>query len=400
MSQTADVIVVGGGVHGASLAFHLACRGVRPVVLERSSVGAGATGRSSGMVRMHYDVLAETRLALLSHAWFRDWKDRVGGECGFTQVGFLQLVSGEHAARLRANVAEQQAIGVRTEALTPEEVRAHFPALSIGDNEAAAWEPESGYADPSATAAAFMRAAVDRGARLVQGVQVTGIRTTGGAGGGGAGGAGSAIAGVLTSRGDWDAPVVVDAAGGWAAEIATMVDLEIPVKVWRHDTAYLGVPAKMARPLPAVIDHANAMYFRPEGGNLVLVGLEDENEIGGSPDRETASAAAGFEDLVVDRVILRVPAISDGTFRSAHSGQDGITPDQHAILGQAGPDGFYLDCGHSGTGFKTAPAVGLAISELILDGAARSVDITPFGPERFAAGRKLVGDHSYGDFWR
>ena len=127
------------------------------------------------------------------------------------------------------------------------------------------------------------------------------------------------------------------------------------------------------------------MYFRPEGADLVLVGLEDGNEIGGSPDRDTADAAPGFRDRVAERIIRRVPGLADGTFRTAHSGQDGLTPDQRPILGPAGPDGFYLDCGHSGTGFKTAPAVGLGMAELILDGAATSVDLAPFALERFAA---------------
>ena len=132
----------------------------------------------------------------------------------------------------------------------------------------------------------------------------------------------------------------------------------------------------------------------------MLVGLEDENAIGGSADRDTADAAQGFRERVVERVIRRVPGLTDGTFRSAHSGQDGITPDQRPILGRGGPDGFFLDCGHSGTGFKTAPAVGLGMAELILDGAATSVDVAPFALERFAAGRPLVGEHAYGPIWR
>ena len=105
-------------------------------------------------------------------------------------------------------------------------------------------------------------------------------------------------------------------------------------------------------------------------------------------------------ERVVERIIRRVPRLVDGTFRSAHSGQDGITPDQRPILGAAGPDGFFLDCGHSGTGFKTAPAVGLGMAELILDGAATSVDLAPFALDRFAAGRLLRGEHAYGPIWR
>jgi sarcosine oxidase subunit beta len=158
----------------------------------------------------------------------------------------------------------------------------------------------------------------------------------------------------------------------------------------------------MASPFPIVIDHPNDAYFRPEGSSLMLVGLEDQNEIGGSPDRPTDEAAPGFPERVAERITRRVPLMSDGTFHSAHSGQDGITPDQRAILGTtgpAGPDGFVLLCGFSGTGFKTAPAIGLAMSELILDGAAHAVDISPFALERFATGRLLHGEHPYEPLW-
>ena len=153
-----------------------------------------------------------------------------------------------------------------------------------------------------------------------------------------------------------------------------------------------------------VIDDVNAMYFRPEGSELVLVGLEDHTESDGSPDRETDSVEPEFPERVTDRMVRRVPGLRDGTFRSAHSGQDGLTPDEHPILGAvgtAGPTGFYLDCGHSGTGFKTSPAIGLAMAELILDGAPRTVDL---GPVRARAvrgrARLLVGEHSYGAIWR
>ena len=389
MVDVADVIVIGAGVQGASLAYQLACRGARVVVVERSTVAAGATGRSSGLVRMHYDLPAEARLAWASFPWFRDWPERVGGECGFVRTGFLWIERADAVDRLRASVAAQQEIGIATSFVDAGEIRRLSPILAVEDGAAAAHEPESGYADPAATATGFLRAARDRGARLVQGAEVTAVPVTGGA-----------VTGVETTRGAFAAPVVVDAAGAWAARVARLVDLDIPVEVWRHDTAILGAPPAVPMPFPVVIDNANEMYFRPEGAGLVLVGLEDGNEIGGSPERDTADAAPAFAGLVVDRIVRRVPGLVDGTFRSAHSGQDGITPDQRPILGSAGPAGFFLDCGHSGTGFKTAPAVGLGMAELILDGAATSVDLEPFALERFAAGRLLQGEHGYRAIWR
>ncbi len=388
MTDTADVIVIGAGVQGASLTFHLASRGARVVTVERAVAGAGATGRSSGLVRMYYDLLAEAKLAWESFGWFREWDERVGGECGFTKTGFLWIEPAELADRVRANSAAHRAIGVDSSVLGPDEILDRAPAIVVGD-EVAAWEPESGYADPSMTATSFLAAARDRGARLLTGGEVTAIPVEGGR-----------VAGVRTSRGDVRAPVVVDAAGAWAAGVAALVGLDLPVDVWRHDTGYLGLTEAVERPIPVVIDNSQGMYFRPEGADLLLVGLEDGSEMGGSPDRETVTANPGFRDTAAERLVQRVPGLVDATFRTAHAGQDGLSPDQRAILGPAGPDGFYLDCGHSGTGFKTAPAVGLGMAELILDGAAATVDITPFDPGRFAAGRPLVGEHGEALIWR
>jgi sarcosine oxidase subunit beta len=388
VAETADVIVIGAGVQGASLAYHLSLRGARVVVVERSTVAAGATGRSSGLVRMHYDLPAEAALAWASFPWFRDWAERVGGDCGFVRTGFLWLESGARAGLLRANVAMQRGLGIETGVVEADEIRRLCPALTVDEGDVAAYEPGSGYADPTAVAMGFLGAARGRGARLVQGAEVTAVAVSAGS-----------VTGVETTRGAFSAPVVVDVAGGWAASVAALVGLDIPVQVWRHDTAFLGAPSTIALPFPVVIDNPNSLYLRPEGSELVLVGLEDENAIGGSADRDTADSAPGFSERVVLRVVRRAPGLADGTFRSAHSGQDGITPDQRPILGAAGPGGFYLDCGHSGTGFKTAPAIGLGMAELILDGTATSIDLGSFGLERFAAGRLLRGEHAYGPIW-
>ena len=391
VTDSADVIIIGAGVHGTSLAFHLAQRGTSVIVVERATIGAGATGRSSGLVRMHYDLLAETKLAWASFPWFTEWAERVGGECGFTNTGFLWIERGDGEARVRANVESHRAIGIDTTAIQADDIARLAPALALDGDEVAAYEPASGYADPSVAATGFMRAAKARGARLVQGAEVTAIDVSED---------GTRVTGVQTTKGAFAAPIVVNAAGPWAARVAAMVGLDGPVTVWRHDTGYLGVPATAARPIPVVIDNARDMYLRPEGSELVLIGLEDGSIIGGSPDRDTASAEPGFADVVTDRVVRRMPGLADGTFRAAHSGQDGLTPDQRSILGAAGPEGFYLDCGHSGTGFKTAPAIGLGMAELILDGVATSVDIAPFAPSRFAEGRLLVGEHGGTPIWR
>lgn len=390
MADTADVIIIGAGVQGASLAFHLAERGVHPVVLEKGVVASGATGRSSGLVRMHYDVEAEARLACRSHTYFSDWATRIGGECGFTRVGFVQLVRRDEVEALRANVAMQRRVGITTELVDADEVRRLLPGIAIGDDQVAAYEPLSGYADPTQTAGSLVSAAVARGARLVQGCAVTGVRASDGR-----------VVGVDTSRGAFDAPIVVDAAGAWAGRVAAMVGIELPLKVWRHDVAYVLRPPEIPRH-PAFIDFDNAFYARPEGESLTLVALEDGNPVtsDASADAPVDAAAPGFIEKAAERVVQRLPEFARAGLHSAHSGQDGITPDQHPIIGPAGPDGFWLDCGYSGTGFKTAPAVGASLAQLIVEGVGANDDLSIYRLERFAEGKRIVGEHPYGDMWR
>jgi sarcosine oxidase, subunit beta len=386
MSQTADVLIIGGGVQGASLAFHLTLRGVKVVVLEKQFVGAGATGRSSGLVRMHYDTELDSRLAWESFRYFRNWKELVGGECGFTRTGFIQIVGAEQEEMLRANVAMHQRIGIPTLVITADDVKRLAPAFATDDFGIAAYESESGYAMPSDTANALMTAARARGARLVQQCAVTGIKVTGGK-----------VTHVETTQGDYAAPVVVNVAGAWAGQINKMVGLDLPLDTWRHDTLFAARPAEASAPHPTVIDFPKEFYFRPEG-ELTLVGLEDGNPLGEAPDGDADHAKPGFVERAIDRLVRRVPAMEYGGLHSAHGGYDGITPDQHAMLGAAGPEGYYLDCGHSGTGFKTSPAIGLCMAELILDGASKTVDISPLRPGRFAEGKLIRGN--YESIWR
>ena len=203
MIETADVIVVGAGVQGASLAFHLARRSARVLVLERGAVGAGATGRSSGFVRMHYDLESESRLAWASFPYFRDWPSLVGaGDCGFVRTGYLQLVPPELADHLRANVAMQQHVGIDTRVVGPADVAKLVPGAMIDDVTVGAYEAESGYADPYGTAAGFLAAARAAGARVIPGCRVDSVVVDG-----------DAVVGVDTDRGRFGSPVVVDAAG-------------------------------------------------------------------------------------------------------------------------------------------------------------------------------------------
>jgi sarcosine oxidase subunit beta len=386
MSQTADVIIIGGGVQGASLAFHLAQRGVSVLVLEKQFVGAGATGRSSGLVRMHYDTEVDSRLAWESFQFFRNWKDMVGGDCGFTRTGFVQIVSPEQEQALQENVAMHQRIGIPSLVVTAEDVKRLAPSFFTEDFTIAAYEPESGYAMPSDTASSMMAAARQRGARLVQDCMITGIKIESGK-----------VLGVDTSQGEYFAPIVVNAGGAWAGQICKLAGLDLPLDTWRHDTMFVVRPPEIGLSHPTVIDFPNELYFRPEGA-LTLVGLEDGNPLGEPPDRGANQAKKGFVERAIERICQRVPVMRQGSLHSAHGGYDGITPDQHPILGAAGLDGFFLDCGHSGTGFKTAPAIGLCLSELILDGESKTVNISAFAPGRFSEGKLVRGN--YQNIWR
>ncbi|MFZ1043592.1 MAG: FAD-dependent oxidoreductase [Anaerolineales bacterium] len=388
MNNLIDVIIIGAGVHGASLAFHLAQRGAKVTILEKKFAAAGATGRSSGLVRMHYDVKQDSELAWVSFPYFRNWKEMVGGEAGFTRTGFIQLVAPDDVEKLKANVLMHQQIGIPVILMKADDVKRLAPSFVTDDIEFAAYEPESGYAMPSDTTNAFIHAATDKGAKLIQDCAVTGINISGGR-----------VQGVQTAQGRFDAPIVVNAAGAWAGKVNEMAGLNLPYDTWRHDTMFVARPNQIGPSHPTVIDFANEMYFRPEG-NLTLVGLEDGNPMGESPDNDTDHAKQGFVERGIDRICKRIPTMENGALHSAHGGYDGITPDQHPMLGAAGPDGFYLDCGFSGTGFKTAPAIGLCMSEIILDGKSKTVDLSIYSPQRFEEGKLIVGEHPYSSIWR
>lgn len=386
---TADVIIIGAGVHGASLACALARLGATVQVLERRHVASGATGRSSGLVRMHYDLELEARLAWASYPVFRDWQTVIGGECGFTRTGFLFLARPNHNQALRANVAMHRRLGIPTQIVSASEVLRIAPYLAADDFELAAYEPESGYADPTQTAGAFLRAARENGARLLQDCPVTSIVIDG-----------ERVTGAVTAQGKFSAPVVVNAAGAWAGPVARLVGLDLPLNTWRHDVAFLRRPPALAADHPAVIDDLHSMYFRPETGGLTLVGLEDGNPLGLSPEDEDRSAPEGFVDRAVDRLCRRIPGMENGSLHSTHGGFDGITPDQRPLIGPAGPEGFFLDCGFSGTGFKISPAVGESLAGRILDGRYHPVDLSAFDPQRFVRGEFLRGEHAYEMIWR
>ena len=357
MMQTYDAIVIGAGVMGASIAFHLAERGLKTAILERKVTASGATGHSSGLVRMHYDLAAESELTFASYKnYFGNWKERVGGECGFINTGFLQVAKREHEDKLRGNVANQQKIGINTSVISAAEVKKLFPDLVTEHFDYAAYEPDSGYADATLTTNSFLDSAKRNGTALIQNCEVTAIHTAGGK-----------VTGVSTTKGNFDAPIIINAAGPWAKHVAALAGVDVPLVTWTHDVAFLHRPPSLGK-FPAVIDDVINCYFRPEGSALILAAGEDESLRGEAPDAEDQTPTPTFVDKLIDAMVQRIPKIEESGLHSIHVGRDGITPDQRSIYSAAGPDGFYLACGLSGTGFKTSPAAGASMVELILDG--------------------------------
>lgn len=389
MSQNFDAIIIGAGVMGASIAFHLAERGLKTAILERNVTASGATGHSSGLVRMHYDLAAESELTFASYKhYFNNWKERVGGECGFQKTGFMQIAKREHEDKLRGNVANQQRIGINTSVISADDVKKLVPDFITDQFDFAAYEPDSGYADATLTTNSFIEAAKRHGAMLIQNCEVIAIHTSGGR-----------VTGVSTTKGEFAAPTIVSAAGPWAKHVAKLADVDVPLETWTHDVAFLHRPPSLGK-IPAVIDDTVNCYFRPEGSALILAAGEDESLRGEAPDAEDQTPTPTFLEKLIDSMVMRIPKIEESGLHSIHVGRDGITPDQRAIYSAAGPDGFYLACGLSGTGFKTAPAAGASMAELILDGKPKMVDITPFRFERFAEGQLLQGEYGYGHIWK
>ena len=313
----------------------------------------------------------------------------MGGECGFTRTGFVMIVPRRFAEQLSANVSMHQRLGIPSLLIGADDVSRLAPDFYTDDFDSAAYEPESGYADPAGTTSAFLDAARSNGAELIQGCEVTGLHTAGGR-----------VTGVETSGGDISAPLVVNAAGPWAGKVARQAGVEVPIQTWRHDTMFVLRSSANIRDHPAVIDDINKMYFRPETGRLTLVGLEDGNPIGLNIEDSSERALPGFVERAVNRICNRIPAMETASVHSAHGGIDGITPDQRAVIGPAGPEGYYLSCGYSGTGFKIAPAVGAALTELILDGEAHTADISPFDPGRFQRDELIETETGYGNIWK
>src|SRR5216117_4319886 len=384
MADTADVVVVGGGVIGTSIAFALASAGVKRVtLLEKGALASGASGRSSALIRMHYVNEEDARLAWASFPVFRDWRERMGGPPVFTQTGFVAVVGHRDSAALRANVEMLKKIGIDTTALSPAELKTLQPFVNVDDVGAVAYEPASGYASPADVVEGFRRQAQARGAHILQWTPATRIVRRE-----------SAVVGVETAAARIDAGAVVVAAGAWAPRLCREIGLELPARVKGIDTVVVTRPAELARPHVIFIDNVQGSYFRPESGILTIVGvpcqdwdLDPDGPLSLPPEAPSVSAQI---------LTHRIPTMERATLARGYRAFDCYSRDRHAILGRVdGVDGLYLATAFSGSGFKIAPAVGMCMAELILDGRAKTVDIEPFSLERFAEGRSPEGPYPY-----
>jgi sarcosine oxidase subunit beta len=387
MAASTDVIVVGGGINGASIAFNLAKEGLKVALIEKDFIAAGPTGRSSAIIRQHYSNEVTARMALRSLRIFRHFDDAVGGDPDYHQAGFLLAARPEDVEQLKANVALQQAVGINTCVVSPQEVKELEPHVSIEGIAAAAYEPESGYADPAATTTAYAQRAKELGASLHLGTRVGSILVEEGR-----------VTGVETERGAFQAGAVVVTAGPWTPLITKTIGIQLPIKASRHQVATYKRPVEFDR-LMVYAGFADEVYIRPETGQLMLVGSiepqEAEDEVA-NPD--SFNERVDF-DIVADfseRVARRYPLMERGTSAGGWASLYDITPDWHPIMGALpGVEGLYCAAGTSGHGFKLGPAVGEMMADLIVHGEKDEADINMFSFDRFVEGGGVEGKYEY-----
>ncbi len=376
LPKTADVIVIGGGVMGASTAYHLAARGAGDVLLlERDEFfGQGATGRCAGGVRYQFSTEVNIRLSLASLPMLERFEEEIGQAVDYRQIGYLFLLTREEdLATFRRNVALQHSMGVQTEWLEGDEVRRRLPLMNLDDVLAGTIHAKDGIADPNGVVMGYIQAARRLGARTLSGVPVEGIHVEDGK-----------IRGVETPFGVVSAPVVVNAAGPWAALIGQMAGVPIPItplrRQWLTTTPLPDLPADF----PFVIDFAKSLYFHPEGEGLLTGMSNPREEIGFGQQVDS-----DWELIHMEAAIARLPLLESAGVAARVAGLYENTPDAHPIFGVTPVEGFYIVAGFSGHGFMHGPVAGKLMAEIILDGAASTVDVSMLDLARFAEGRLI-----------
>jgi sarcosine oxidase subunit beta len=353
--------------------------------VERRHLAAGATGKSGALVRMHYTNDAESRLALESLKVFRDFDAIVGGSCGFEPVGFVQLVGPDYREALRRNVARQQRLGIDTREISLDETRALIPSVDLAGVGAAAYEPGSGFADPTATAYAFADAARRAGATIQTHCEAVRLVTEGGR-----------VTAVETSSGRVATRAVVVAAGAWAQPLLTPLGIECGLLPYRIQVAIFRWPAGFSHRHPAIIDATQKSWFRPEGAAATLIGVE----LGSAhvdPEKYDEPVDAAYVAGCRAALATRFPAFEDAPMRGGWAGMIMMSPDGRPIIERVpSVEGVWVMAGDSGTSFKTSPAIGRCLAEWITGGAPVTADLAPFSSRRFAEGRTWHDADHYG----
>ena len=382
---TADIIIVGAGVMGTSIAFHLARRKPgRIVLLEQEQVAFGGSGRSSALVRMHYSFPPEVQLAAKSLEIFQNWENIAGTKGGFRKTGFIRIVQANEIERLRANVAMQRSLGINTRVVTRRDLQDIEPQWNFDDVEFAAYEPDSGYGDGAGVASDFLTAARELGVHYVPGVRVENFLA-----------ANNRAAGIRTNAGTISSRLVVSCMGPWTVPFFKEIGIELPIQTEYHQVGFLRNQEGARQSCCACIDSMINLYYRSEIGGLTLVG-GFYGPRGLDPDHFPQSAS---QDTLLEMALglsRRIPALEDASIFRGVTGLYDVSPDARPLLGETIP-GLYVAVGFTGMGFKISPAVGLTMSELILDGRASTVDLYPFRPSRFAEGKPIKGEFEYQD---
>ena len=387
MTQTADAVVIGGGINGCTTAYALAKRGLKHVVLvEKGHIASGPTGRSSGIVRQHYSHETLAAMARDSVKIWQNFGDLVGGDAGFVQCGVVFAVGPNDVESIRKTVAMHQRIGIDTHVLSAADMKRLDPYLRTDDLACGAFEPGGGYADPALAAASYADAAQGLGVDVRRKTAVTGLKIEHGK-----------IAGVTTAGGEIAAPVVINVAGVWGGQIAAMAGAHIPIHASRHPVVLLRRPTAWRNPTPVWADLLTGGYFKPERETAVMVGsLADTSDNVDPEDHATTPTFAEIEEYSTG-ALTRFPIMEEGTAQGGWAGLYDVTPDWQPVIDRIPHvQGFYCAVGMSGHGFKIAPAIGQAMAELVLDGTCKTYDLSLFGYARFDEHRSSRGAYGFG----
>ena len=379
----AEAVIIGGGVMGCSILYNLAERGVADtVLLERDVLGSGSTGRSQAILRMHYSNEVTTRLAWDSLSIFKDFHEITGMPSGYTRTGYFVIVGPEDRDAMLDNVAMQRAAGVDTSVVTAEDVQEIAPMVRTFDGESFAYEPESGYADPYSVTTGYANAARDRGARILSESPAVGIEITA-----------NRVTAVLTENERIETPIAVVAAGPWSGPLLASIGVDVPLRPIRHQVIMLRRPQDVVPDHPIIGDVVYDMSPRPDAGNLTLIGVGEDEEA--SPDTFNQGVDMPMVEATFEKLVKRMPGMSQALFRGGWSGLFTTTPDWHPVLDSVeGIDGLYVSVGFSGHGFKLSPMIGMVMSELITQGRATSLDISEMSLSRFDEGRLMRSRYS------